>query len=500
MSIHNGLFKIYQSNHKTILTMKKNRLLGGFFDQSIKVILLYFLFSGILIIFGSFEASADDPLGSFEFQQQPISGVVSDENGAPMPGVNVQLQGTTIGTITDINGRYSLNVSNTSEAVLIFSFVGYDQQVVPASGRSSINVSMKSATSALDEVIVIGYGTARKADLTGSITAVGDEQYKTQPVTRVDDILQGRSAGVNVTSISGAPGGATSIRIRGSNSITGSNEPLYVIDGFVGGDMSTLNPTDIESIQILKDASSTAIYGSRGANGVVLITTKGGKAGSSRITLSSRYYLSNPIGKWPLLNANEFVTVVNERCDALGTAHRYSADEVNYWKTHKGTDWQDEVFRTAGGEEIQLDYSGGSDKITYFVSGNFLDQNGIIINSDYKRYSLRTNVDAKLSEKLNASLKVNFSRRETKNVSGSFNTLGIIGTATAWAPTTPVYDENGQFTIFDPISSIKTNPVEQAMGDNRNENNSFSTNGNFNYKIIKGLTFDVGFGVNYSNQ
>lgn len=318
MSIHNGLFKIYQSNHKTILTMKKNRLLGGFFDQSIKVILLCFLFSGILIIFGSFEASADDPLGSFEFQQQPISGVVSDENGAPMPGVNVQLQGTTIGTITDINGRYSLNVSNTSEAVLIFSFVGYDQQVVPASGRSSINVSMKSATSALDEVIVVGYGTTRKADLTGSVSAVSDEQYKTQPVTRVDEILQGRIAGVNVTAISGAPGGTTSIRIRGSNSITGSNEPLYVIDGFVGADMSTVNPTDIESIQILKDASSTAIYGSRGSNGVVLIQTKRGSSRDSKFTISSRYYLSNPIGKWPVMNAYDFVTVANERALALG--------------------------------------------------------------------------------------------------------------------------------------------------------------------------------------
>ena len=482
--------------------MKKNRLLGGFFDQSIKVILLCFLFSGILIIFGSFEASADDPLGSFEFQQQPISGVVSDENGAPMPGVNVQLQGTTIGTITDINGRYSLNVSNTSEAVLIFSFVGYDQQVVPASGRSSINVSMKSATSALDEVIVVGYGTTRKADLTGSVSAVSDEQYKTQPVTRVDEILQGRIAGVNVTAISGAPGGTTSIRIRGSNSITGSNEPLYVIDGFVGADMSTVNPTDIESIQILKDASSTAIYGSRGSNGVVLIQTKRGSSRDSKFTISSRYYLSNPIGKWPVMNAYDFVTVANERALALGgpsAVPKYSDEEVEYWKTHKGTDWQDEVFRTAGGQEFQLDYSGGSDRITYFVSGNYLKQDGIIINSDFKRYSLRTNVNAKLSDKFNASLKVNFNRRESNNISGGFSTLGVVGLATAWAPTTPVYDELGNFTAQDPISSIKTNPVESAMNDGISEINSFSTNGNFVYTFFKGLTFDVGFGVNYTN-
>ncbi|MBN2862665.1 MAG: SusC/RagA family TonB-linked outer membrane protein, partial [Bacteroidales bacterium] len=436
----------------------------------------------------------------FDKRQISVSGIATDENGTPMPGVNVQIEGTTTGIITDMNGRYSLNVSNPDEAVLIFSFIGYNQRKVPLTGRASVNVSMEPLISNLEEVIVVGYGTIRKADLTGSITALDDDQYRAQPVTRVDDIMQGRSAGVNVTTISGAPGGTTSIRIRGSNSITGSNEPLYVIDGFVGGDISTVNPTDIGSIQILKDASSTAIYGSRGANGVVLITTKSGTAGESRLTISSRYYLSNPIGKWPLLNANEFVTVVNERADALGYDHRYTDEEVNYWKTHEGTDWQDEIFRTAGGKEVQLDYSGGSDRITYFVSGNFLDQDGIIINSDYRRYSLRTNVNAKLSDKLNSSLKVNFARRETNNVSGTFSTLGIVGTAIAWSPTTPVYDENGQFTTYDPISSIKTNPVEQAMNEGINEINNFSTNGNFVYKIIEGLTLDVGFGVNYSNQ
>ena len=266
--------------------------------------------------------------------------------------------------------------------------------------------------------------------------------------------------------------------------------------------MSTVNPTDIESIQILKDASSTAIYGSRGSNGVVLIQTKRGSSRDSKFTISSRYYLSNPIGKWPVMNAYDFVTVANERALALGgpsAVPKYSDEEVEYWKTHKGTDWQDEVFRTAGGQEFQLDYSGGSDRITYFVSGNYLKQDGIIINSDFKRYSLRTNVNAKLSDKLNASLKVNFNRRESNNISGGFSTLGVVGLATAWAPTTPVYDELGNFTAQDPISSIKTNPVESAMNDGISEINSFSTNGNFVYTFFKGLTFDVGFGVNYTN-
>ncbi len=176
--------------------------------------------------------------------------------------------------------------------------------------------------------------------------------------------------------VSGAPGGTTTIRIRGSNSITGSNEPLYVIDGFVGGSMSNINPTDIESIQILKDASSTAIYGSRGANGVVLITTKTGTIGKPKISLTTRYYNSNVINKWDLLNAGEFAQVANERAGVLGYAAPFTAAQVSDFIANGGTDWQDLIFRNAGGEEVQLDYSGGTDNVTYFVSGNFLDQEG----------------------------------------------------------------------------------------------------------------------------
>lgn len=472
---------------------------GERFYSSLKMILLCAFFSSSLLFSGNLKANANYPDGTADLQQLTVTGIVSDENGSPMPGVNIQLQGTTVGVITDISGRYSITVGNPNEGVLLFSFIGYNSQSLPVSGRSSINVSMEPSFSTLDEVIVIGYGVTRKADLTGSISAVGDEQYVSQPVTRVDDILQGRSAGVNVTSVSGAPGGATSIRIRGSNSITGSNEPLYVIDGFVGGDIRNVNPTDIESIQVLKDASSTSIYGSRGANGVVLLTTKSGSAGDPKLTLSTRFYLSNPIAKWPLLNAYEFAMIANERAAALGYDPRYTDAEVAFWASNKGTDWQDEIFRTAGGEEFQLDYSGGTDRYTFFVSGNYLNQDGILLNSVYKRYSLRTNVSAKLSDRLNASLKVNFARRETNNVAGNYNTNSGIATAAAWAPTTPVYDANGKYTAFDPISSIKANPVEQVMNDRIQEINNFSTNGNFNYELLDGLTLDLGFGVNYSN-
>jgi TonB-linked SusC/RagA family outer membrane protein len=432
-------------------------------------------------------------------QQQTITGTISDENKSPMPGVNIVIEGTSIGTISDINGKYTLGISNPN-AALVFSFIGYDQKKIAVAGKNVINVSMTPVVSSLDEVVVIGYGTVKKSDLTGSVSAVSQDTYKDQPVSRVDDILQGRSAGVNVTSVSGAPGGTTSIRIRGSNSITGSNEPLYVIDGFVGGNMSNINPTDIESIQILKDASSTAIYGSRGSNGVVLITTKKGSAGKQKITVTSRYTTSQVLKKWDLLNAGEFATVVNQRADALGYSHRFTDQEVANYIANGGTDWQNLLYRTGDGQEVQLDYSGGNETTTYFVSGNFNKQNGIVINSDYKRYSLRTNIDTKITSKLKAALKMNYSRRETNNTGGALTTNSAIAGATAWAPTTPAYTSAGTLTINDPISSIKSNPIELATNDAITESNSIQTVGNFVYKIMDGLSLDLGFGMDYTNS
>jgi TonB-linked SusC/RagA family outer membrane protein len=431
-------------------------------------------------------------------QQQTITGIISDENNNPMIGVNIQVEGTSIGTISDKDGKYSLKISNQN-SVLVFSFIGYNQVKISALGKTSVDVSMTPATSSLDEVIVIGYGTTKKSDLIGSISAVGEDKYINQPVARVDDILQGRSAGVNVTSVSGAPGGTTSIRIRGSNSITGSNEPLYVIDGFVGGNMSNVNPTDIESIQILKDAASTAIYGSRGANGVVLITTKRGTSGKPKITITNRYYTAEVIKKWDLLNAGEFATVVNERADALNYSHRFTDEQVADFVANGGTDWQDLIYRNGNGNEFQLDYSGGGDAITYFVSGNYYSQDGIIINSDFKRYSLRTNIDAKITNKLKASLKVNYSRRESNNTSGALNTNSAVAGATAWAPTTPAYTPSGTLTLSDPISSIKTNPIELTTNDAITESNSIQTVGNFVYQIMDGLSLDIGYGMDYTN-
>ncbi len=430
--------------------------------------------------------------------QVSVTGKVTDlENGGPLPGVNVVEKGTNNGTVTDIDGNYNINVNEN--ATLLFSSIGYLTEEIAVSGRTTINVVLSPDIQSLQEVIVVGYGTQEKKDVTGAIASVGTEDFETQPVTRFDQILQGRTPGVNVTNSSGAPGGAVSIRIRGANSINGNNEPLYVVDGFVGADFRDVNPSDIESIQVLKDASATAIYGSRGANGVVLITTKNGKVGEPKLSLTARYSSSNILDTWDLLDAATFAEIANQRATALGTTLPFTEAEIANFQQNGGTDWQEELLRTGFGQEYQVDYSGGSNDVTYFISGNFLDQEGTIINSDFKRYSLRTNLKANLSEKLGANLKMNFARRENNNTGGGGNTSGPIAGALAWAPTTPARDANGIPTLRDPISSIKANPIELAEDDYIDETNTFNANGGFDYEIIEGLTANIGFGISYVN-
>ncbi|NND05121.1 MAG: TonB-dependent receptor [Saprospiraceae bacterium] len=449
-------------------------------------------------IYGNNSFSAGSMISSYEHLALKISGIVTDEGGVTLIGVNVLIKGTTKGTTTDIDGSYSIEVDDESQ-VLIFSYTGYVSQEISLVGRTTINVTMMEDVAQLQEVVVIGYGTQRKKDLTGSISSVDAEEYEHQPVNRLDQILQGRTAGVNVTSSSGAPGGTTSIRIRGANSINGNNDPLYVVDGFVGADFRDVNPSDIETIQILKDASATAIYGSRGSNGVVLITTKSGKVGEPKLSVTARYITSEILDTWDVLDAQTFAEIANERARTLGTSESFTSADISRFASEGGTDWQDELLRTGTGQEYQVDYSGGSDAITYFISGNYFDQDGIIINSDYKRYSLRTNIKANLTDKLKANLKMNFIRRENNNTGGGGNTSGSIAGALAWAPTTPARDENGILTVRDPISSIKGNPIELALNDAINESNTLNANGGFQYEIIEGLIADVSFGISYAN-
>ena len=434
---------------------------------------------------------------SDKIEQFQISGNVSDENGQPLPGANIVEKGTSNGVTADFDGNFTLDNVN-GNAILEVSYIGFESKTITVNNSTNLNIVLAESAAGLDEVVVVGYGTQARRDVTGSITQVGADEYKDQPVTRVDQILQGRVAGVNVTNSSGAPGGTVSIRIRGSNSINGSNEPLYVIDGFVGADFKDVNPSDIQTLQVLKDASATAIYGSRGSNGVVLITTKSGRSGKPTISLIARASVSNIVNKWDVMNAATFAQVVNERAVDFGQPLPFTQSQIDDYRTNGGTDWQDELYRTGYGQEYQLNYSGGSENVSYFVSGNYLDQDGIVENSYFNKYSIRTNIKANITDKLTADIKMNYNRRESNNVSGNGDTSGALAGPLNWAPTTPARDELGRFTVRDPISSIKDNPLELANNDNISEISTIIANGSLNYEFIEGLSLNVGFGLSHS--
>lgn len=430
-------------------------------------------------------------------QTKTVTGVVSEKSGATLPGVNVLIKGTTNGTTTDIDGKFSLNASDND--VLVFSFIGYATQEVPVDGKKVINVTLVPDVVALDEVVAIGYGTQKKKDLTSAIGSVSSEDFEAQPVTEISQALQGRTAGVSVVKASGAPGGTTKIRVRGSNSITGGNDPLYVIDGLVGGDFASLNPNDIEDIQILKDASATAIYGSRGANGVVIVTTKSGKRGENKISFRANYSVSEVIKKWDLLSAGQYAEVANEYNTALGNSPVFTEEEVAAFYQNGGTDWQDEVLRVAQGQDYQLTVAGGGDKATYYVSGSYLDQDGIVINSGYKRYGIRANISSNLMDKLKATVRTNFSHRESLNNGGGGDKRNALNQMLNWAPTTPAYDEFGNINPKDYTGSFFENPLEVATNTYKYVTNNFTANGNLVYTFMPGLTLDVGLGVRYNS-
>ncbi|HEY9258004.1 TonB-dependent receptor [Chitinophaga sp.] len=437
------------------------------------------------------------PLGLWA-QVKKVTGTVKDENGIPVPGISVQVKGKTTGALTDASGNFSIDALPVE--TLILTAVGYNRQEVALnnSGRP-LTITMASKVTNIGDVVVVGYGTQKKKDLTGAISSVSTKDFKEQPVVNVQQILQGRAAGVQVISNAGAPGGEVSVRIRGNNSIKGDNNPLYVIDGFVGADPSTVNPNDIETMDVLKDASSTAIYGSRGANGVIAITTKKGKAGKTNVELMSQFSSAQVLKKLDLLNAADFATTANANALANGASPIYTDSQIANFKTNGGTNWQDQIFRTAPSQEYQLNISGGNDKTRFYTSGNFLDQQGIIVNSSLKRYALRASLTSQLYKKLSLHLNAYAVRNETRNT-GITGRDAPVTQAIAWAPTVPVRDSMGNFTLNDPVGSISFNPLALAMDQRRiTHNSNFATIAGLKYEFVPGLTLDVTGAVNYSN-
>jgi len=431
-------------------------------------------------------------------QEKKIKGTVLDDMGHPLPGINVTVKGKHQGAVTDSAGSFGILAAKGD--VLRFSSVNYEGDEQTIGDGSTYLMALHSKVRTISDVVVVGYGVQRKKDLTGALTSISTKDFKDQPITSVSQILQGRSAGVQVTSNAGAPGGNVSVRIRGNNSIKGDNNPLYVIDGFVGADYSTLNPADIESMEVLKDASATAIYGSRGANGVVLITTKRGKPGQLQVDFSPRFSSSRVIKKLDLLNAADFAETANANAAATGTSPIFTPDQIAQFRKTGGTNWQDEIFRTAPTQEYQLGISGGTDKTSFYISGNYLDQQGVIINSYLKRYAFRSNLQSQLTDKLSLHLNVSAARLQSCNTTGNLGRFSPVTQAIAWSPTLPVYDAKGNYTLNDPISSITYNPVAIAKDQSmRNDNTAANLMLGLRYEFIPGLSLDVSGGVNYTN-
>jgi TonB-linked SusC/RagA family outer membrane protein len=439
-------------------------------------------------------------------QETTLSGKVSSKDGNPIPGVTIVVKGTSTGTITDLEGHFTIK-SPFDSKTLVFSFIGMKSKEVPITTSASYNVIMDEDTYSLDEVVAIGYGTVKKSDLTGSVSSIKNEEIKAFSAANVLQALSGRSAGLQVKQNNGAPGGGVSVRIRGTNSIQGSNEPLYVIDGFPS---SSSNPTvlsnsDIESIEILKDASAIAIYGSRGANGVVMITTNKGKAGKTKVDYESSFGTQQLREKLEMMNAEEYATLYNEQRTNDGQGAYFTQDQINSFG--KGYNWQDLVFRTAPIQNHSLTISGGNEKTQFSISGGLFDQQGIIKGSDYKRYSIRTNINHDISKKFSVSYSATLTRNTSsqKKSEGARFGASLISSALLAPPTLTPYNEDGSYRILHTsypfLSEGMTNPLNfiNEMHDNV-KSNKVLANAFLLFKPVEALTLKVYGGIENSDD
>ena len=438
-----------------------------------------------------------EPDGAVEMtetgKRKLISGVVTDERGETIIGATVVVKGEeTTGTTTDMDGKFSLEVPLRS--VIVVSYMGFTPQEVRIFKRNLYDITLKEDNKVLDEVVVVGYGSVKKSDLTGSVTAISTARFKDQPVKRVENILQGRSAGVEVTAQSGMPGGGMKVRVRGTTSINTSNDPLYVIDGMISpSGLDGLNPADIQSMEVLKDASSTAIYGSRGSNGVIIITTKQGTQGRAVVSFDASVGISKVRKQYELLNAYEYALALN---DVRGANTISAADLEAYRNGTKGLDWMDLITQTALTQDYKLDISGGTEKVRYLVSGNVMDQEAVTIMSDYKRYGLRVNVDADVKPWLTVSGKLNASIIHQHN--GAANWLNAIN----YSPTMELLDPETGVYNKDPYNIANgTSPYGEMMV-NYSDSYSYNVSANVSllFKIAKGLTFSVQGGYDYEQR
>lgn len=439
----------------------------------------------LLSVKGSVEKSSSSFQEQQQQQQQSISGKVSDNKGEPLPGVTVIIKGTTQGTVTNSDGNYT--IANIPEnAILVFSFIGMKSTEISTSGKSIVDVVLLNETIGLEEVVAIGYGVQKKSVVTGAISGISAKELENKPIYKVEQALQGRTSGLTVMASSGEPGATSTIRIRGTTSINNS-DPLYVIDGVPvevsNSNIDFINPSDIESIEVLKDAASAAIYGARAAAGVILVTTKRGKVGTLNVNYSGYYGVQSPWNKVDLLNADQYSTIMNEARANSGLDPLVTASSIG-----KGTDWQEELFnRSAMVQNQELSIMGGSEKNTFFTSFGYFEQEGIVASeiSKYKRFNFRINSDFKFNDWIKAGESISYSY--IRNLAGSG---GLLNTAANIDPITPVVitdsnvANNAPYSAFNVIRNENGNPYgisEYISFDNpvASINNRL---GNYNYQ------------------
>lgn len=508
-----------------------------------------FKISVVVMILGIF--SGHYSLFAQVADQLNISGTVTAaEDGSTIPGVTVLEKGTSNGTVTDIDGDFQIDVSSTN-SVLIFSYVGYITEEVPIGSQNVVNVRLRTDQQQLDEVVVVGYGTQRRKDLSGSISRITSEEFLQPSSVSFDQMLQGKVPGVQINQTTGAPGGNVNILVRGVSSITGGNQPLYVIDGYPvdgGGntDMSgyggssfssenmasntanrinpltSINPSDIESIEILKDASATAIYGSRGSNGVVIITTKRGSYENAQINLDISHGYQEVANKLDLMNAQQYADFVADGRDnawvyaggniddpnsVRSVATRVRPEFRNPSSITTDTDWQDVIFRTAPVSNIQLSSRGGTDNTNFFISAGYFSQEGIVVNSDYNRFNLRVNFDAQITDKIRVGTSTygSYGYGRFANTESHYGQGGLLSNALAASPTIPVYDDEGNYyfdqaDVTDGLGFLaNVLAVSEGTQDRRKVMDVF-TNNYLEVDLTENLMFRTSAGVNFSSN
>ncbi len=440
-------------------------------------------------------------------QKRQIKGKVSDENGEPLPGVTIVFQGTTQGTISDIDGNYSMVMPDNAE-VLVFSFIGMMTQEVNIDGKEEVNVTLLQDYIGIEEVVAIGYGTTKKEDLVSSVAQVKAEIIENQPTVRVDQALQGRAAGVEVTSTSGTPGSNAVVRIRGTSSINGNNNPLYVIDGFIAGtdfNLNNLNVNDIESIEVLKDATALAIYGTRGASGVILITSKNGKnlaKGKTQVSVNQYLSYQQTANRIELADSKLYAEYRNEEAQFVPGPDGYGYTDSSLPLIFDDpasapyTDWIDLVSQNGLINNTDVSITGNADKANYYTSFNHFDQEGVVRASGIERFALRTNLDFNLSEKFTTGVRLNISKFKKEN-----NKVAYSQIVTAVLPIREVYNEDGSFTSTNPVSgSLQRNPeADIQMRVNHDLVTNIISNAYLEFKPVKDLVFrsSVGVELNY---